>query len=907
MTALDPNTVNTDPTWEAIDQRLQEALLLDDSARAAFLATLHSTQPLIAKKLERLLGYAYTADALDGNVALTALARTTLEVVAQERIGERFGPWSLQAFLGAGGMADVYLASRALELGSQRAAIKLAHSASATSSMLLVKEAQTLAKLSDPRIAQFLDSGRTDAGEPWIAMEYVEGMQINTWCDQANAPPRERVRLMIDVALAVDHAHRNLIVHRDIKPSNIFVTAQQQQIKLLDFGISRPTPSDNPETTRTALRAFTHAYASPEQIAGELVAVASDVYQLGAVLYLLLCGERPFDDLPRSIPAQLALMAAGPLPPSTRLAANSAGTRPPKDLDTIVLKAMAFDGARRYLSAREFAEDLRRWLNGDPIAARPDRLYRIGRALKRHWGLVASGLLMALLTANYVFNLRDRSALLETQRQRTERVLDVAVQILNESDPFVADSSIVSADAALKRVRDQLEQSTLPDPEFKTRIYGLLSSIYGRRGKQADALALSEQAYQMATATPLSEKLRADSALALARLYHSSARNHDAQRVLDDNAERLRAMHFATRESLLARIDQHSGRGAAALARLEAGATILAAKPLDYERRALWNQLAIARGGQRDYSGSIAAAKRAFDGFEPTNGAEIASWFSYGMNLAVAYGEARQYAKAAHLQDQMADWARRTLGPEHSQLAMVERSRATGLLRVARFREALTILNANQAAAQQQQMAIHRDSYLTTTGLAQLYAGEPNGALLTLLQAATHALQEFGELPGFRESTEEDLAWALFEAGAYRQAWLVARELRSTPSKSYRKAAMVRVLTARLGVHSEAVDEDRAELASRPCAAPDLAVMEAVVDGRPTADMELPNTCDGHAGARMRALGGQWTPDWLADFPLQEFESSLVSRWRAGNFANQELRPDVAQAWQQWWQLRSAR
>src|SRR5690606_24165607 len=221
--------------------------------------------------------------------------------------------------------ADVYLARRAIADGVQKAAVKLVHvPGPGWSTESLAREAKVLARLSDPRIARLLDFGRTAAGEPGIAMGVVGGLPIDRWCAKRDVPVRERVRLMVNVAMALDHAHRNLVVHRDIKPGNVFVSSQDGGVKLLDFGIARSLSAGGGEATRTAPRAYTQAYASPEQLTGDSVAVASDVYQLGELLYLLLAGEPPYAARSSNPVMHLKAMEAGPEPPRRRAAARGA-------------------------------------------------------------------------------------------------------------------------------------------------------------------------------------------------------------------------------------------------------------------------------------------------------------------------------------------------------------------------------------------------------------------------------------------------------------------------------------------------------------------------------------------------------------------------------------------------------
>ena len=906
---MSPDEDSTGLSWEQVDARLRELLELDEPDQARHLEALRVTEPALARRLARLLDSAERVAPLDSNELLAGVAQGTFAQLASGREGQRFGDWRLQRLLGSGGMADVHLAVRPIEQGEQRAAIKLVHVPGATwSAEAVVREAQVLARLSDPRIARLLDFGRSDAGEPWIAMEFVDGLPIDRWCRQHDAPVRQRVRLMIHVAMALDHAHRSLVVHRDIKPGNVFVTVPDGSIKVLDFGIARSLPAAGAEATRNAPTAYTQAYASPEQLAGERVAVASDIYQLGELLYALLAGESAFADVPPNPAQQLAARETGAQPPSRRAAARGdrrlarAGS---VDLDTIALKAMEFLPERRYLSAREFADDLRRWLDGKAISARRGRLYRVGRALRRHWAIAAAATLALGLSASYVLNLRDREALLEAQRQRTERILEVAVEVMDETDPYVTGGSPEASDAAMLRIRERLHGASEADPEFRVRILGLLASVHGRRGQVPVAIELREEALALATANALDDALVAETAYGLARAYNSALRNEEALAVLRRHEATIAKHVPITSEALRARIESQAGDVGAARRRLEAVAAKLSGHAaLTYDERALFNQLAIERGAQGDHEASIAAATRAIAGFEPRSGTEIASWVNYGMNLAVAYGDARRYREADVQHQRVAAWVAEHLGREHPQFAIVERSRATGLIRVARFAQARAVLDGAATSAARESSPLHRVTFLQTRALAALYSGAVDAALRDLFDASDQARRDLRDMPDERWRAEENLAWALFESGAVPRAAEVVRRIPRDGGAPRRRAALLRLLLDANGVAAlepAARAAERALVDARPCLALELEATARAMRLRPPGDeLVLPSNCDGQAASLAHAFGARWTPDWLADFPLQPFDSPLVTRVRHGDTAFRELPPSLAPAWSRW-------
>ena len=235
-------------------------------------------------------------------------------------------------------------------------------------------ERQILANLNHPCVARLLDGGATDEGAPYLAMEYVEGVPIDKFCDLHGLDTHQRLALFRRVCDAVHYAHRNLVIHRDIKPGNILVTADGTP-KLLDFGIAKLLETDVPDATLT-VRSFTPEYASPEQIRGEPMTTASDVYSLGMLLYLLLTGRRPY-----------GLITDDPLEQARTICEvepHEPGTAA-RDLDTILLKALRKEPDRRYGSVEQFSNDIGRYVDGLPVLAAPDTLaYRTTKFVRRH-------------------------------------------------------------------------------------------------------------------------------------------------------------------------------------------------------------------------------------------------------------------------------------------------------------------------------------------------------------------------------------------------------------------------------------------------------------------------------------------------------------------------------------------
>jgi len=315
--------------------------------------------------------------------------------------GQTFGAYTLEAALGSGGMGSVWLARRNDGRFDGRVAIKLLHLAlfSRTGVEHFRREGRVLGKLTHPNIARILDAGLVSSGRPYLVLEHVEGQPIDRFCDERCLSIPERIRLFLDVLAAVEHAHANLIVHRDIKPSNIHVTTDGV-VKLLDFGVAKliddddlPVMDDSTGDPREMTRTLTPQFAAPEQVLGEPISVATDVYALGVLLYLLLTGRHPtakqgasaLSHLHKLVDEQPVRLSDAVTDPKVKRALRG-------DLDNILAKALKKIPGERYLSVREFADDLRRHLNNEPVRVRADSAwYRTRKFFARHRVSVASG------------------------------------------------------------------------------------------------------------------------------------------------------------------------------------------------------------------------------------------------------------------------------------------------------------------------------------------------------------------------------------------------------------------------------------------------------------------------------------------------------------------------------------
>ncbi|MFO1339656.1 MAG: serine/threonine-protein kinase [Burkholderiaceae bacterium] len=391
----------------------------------------------------------------------------------------------------------------------------------------LARERNILARLAHPHIARLYDAGITPEGHPFMAMELVDGEPLTTHCDQRRLSLRERLALFIQVLDAVQYAHERLVIHRDIKPGNILVTPAGQAM-LLDFGIAKlldEGQAAETELTRQAGRMLTPEYASPEQITGQTLTTASDVYSLGRVLYELLVGRRPFDLAHESAAAlEQAILGSEPIAPSAArvdeataaqrgLSAKRLSAELRGDLDTIVGRALKADPAQRYATASALRDDLQRHLRGEPVLAQPDsRWYRTRKFASRHrlgigaatavFVALAVGLGSALWQASLARQEAARSAL---EARKASSIKDFLVQVFDANDPNGAGNKNASQYTAVEILDSgarRIESAFLDEPPLRLELLLTLAGLYDEIGVPGRAVHLCELAVKTAGAEP---------------------------------------------------------------------------------------------------------------------------------------------------------------------------------------------------------------------------------------------------------------------------------------------------------------------------------------------------------------------------------------------------------------------
>jgi eukaryotic-like serine/threonine-protein kinase len=453
------NNEMTPARWQQVDRLLEAALELPAAERAAFLAQSCNGDEALRQEVLSLLAGSEQADDFFETPPLDDVAEVLRHKASAFAPGQQIGPYRILRELGRGGMGLVFLAVRADDAYQKQVAIKLVSPSPLQPELLrrFRRERQILADLEHPNIARLLDGGTTEQGWPYVVMEYVEGVPLTHYCRERQLALGERLRLFLDVCAAVQYAHQNLIIHRDLKPANILVTelGGVKRPKLLDFGIAKLL---NPERqqltaheTQSGVLMMTPEYASPEQMRGEALTTASDVYSLGVLLYELLTGHLPYQLKSRALPEIIrAVCETEPLAPSatiekrqkdeggrmkskTALPHPSLFRLPPSalrgDLDNITLTALQKEPTHRYHTVQQLSEDIQRHLNGELVLARQATLsYRVQRFVKRNRAIVVTTALVLLtLLGGIVATLRQ--ARVAQMQARANRRLAYAGQM----------------------------------------------------------------------------------------------------------------------------------------------------------------------------------------------------------------------------------------------------------------------------------------------------------------------------------------------------------------------------------------------------------------------------------------------------------------------------------------------
>lgn len=488
--------------WQRVQDLFDQVLERPPGERAAFLDAACGGDAELRQAVDDLLA----ADQDDGTLLPAGATGHLLDALNEETVrpwlGRRLGSYRVVDILGQGGMGAVFLAERSDAEFEMQVAIKVLPLWMSNPDNLqrFRRERQILARLEHPHIAHLVDGGTTQEGQPFLVMEYVQGCTLTEHCEAEALDLRLRVDLLRTVCSAVSYAHQQLVVHRDLKSSNILVTADGAP-KLLDFGIAKLLdPDDDVEVgqpTATEARRLTPDYASPEQLAGKPLTTATDVYSLGILLFEVLTGRRPFARRGSSwsgLESKLEHQEA-PLMSDGLQEASGAPSLPWRrqlagDLDTIVAKALRSDPAQRYGSVHELAEDLRRYLDGLPVKARPAGwLYRTGKLLRRHAlvaGIAVAGAVLvsgfSVVTFLQARQLEVERDLARTEQARAERVTRLLLDSFEQADPSNSGGESVTARQILDAGARQASVELRQQPRLAATMLHTIGQVQARLG-----------------------------------------------------------------------------------------------------------------------------------------------------------------------------------------------------------------------------------------------------------------------------------------------------------------------------------------------------------------------------------------------------------------------------------------
>jgi eukaryotic-like serine/threonine-protein kinase len=518
--------------WQELSAGLDRAFDLEPPERDQWLAQLAAAQPELARTLRGLI---VERDALNAAGFLQTGPSAVTELAAEQQVsmaGKQVGAYTIDRLIGRGGMGEVWLAARNDGRFEGRYAIKFLDTLVSQPQIVdrFRHEGRLLARLSHPNIARLLDAGSTEDGKQFLVLEYVDGEPIDRYCDAHELPVEARVKLFLGAVSAVVHAHSQLIIHRDLKPSNVLVT-RDGMVKLLDFGIAKLLGTQQEDGAGTMTRieeiALTPEYAAPEQLLGDMPSTATDVYQLGMLLYVLLAGRHPLQ-LAGTRAERIRAALAGHVPRASQFAADAVKKELRGDLDAILEMALQGEPGRRYPTAAAFREELVRYLQHEPVNARRGTALYVARKFVARHRVPVIGFAAALISlcATLIF------ALGQARVAATERDRAFTLAIRNSAVTEFLGMLITEAAEAGKpvTVNDMLARSeklaladTSGSPENRAAVLAMIAARYGSLGDDAKAARLLESALSLterSTDNALRSRLICAHSLSIASLGH---------------------------------------------------------------------------------------------------------------------------------------------------------------------------------------------------------------------------------------------------------------------------------------------------------------------------------------------------------------------------------------------------
>jgi len=491
-------------TWIAVKEHYAQLLEMTEDEQAALIEKLENEEPKVAGLLKSLLKDENDTNDSFGSPAISLIKEST-EFKETDLIGQQIGKYKLNFLIGIGGMGRVYLADRTDLEAHQQVALKLINTGymGEIYQKRFDRERKILSKLNHPHITRIYDGGIADSGAPYIVMEFVEGKPILEYVADQNLSLEKRIELFLDLCSAVAYAHQNFIMHRDLKPGNILVT-NHGIVKVIDFGIAKILEDNESDEDLTVMGyiPLTPAYASPEQLKGKPLTVASDIYSLGVILYELVTGQKPF---PGSTKSSLALTQRlnhhdPPPKPSSRIVPNISGDvkawqkKVRGDLDNIILKALKEEPSERYKSVDQLAEDIGRYQQDYPVIAQPDSLgYRFKKYARRNRSLVSLGLiLVVILISGIAATLwQARVAALERDQAQYEaakanQITRFVTNLFDHSNPDESKGNVITSENMLARGSENLAELA-DQPALQAEMYRVIGDLYKKQNLFSEA------------------------------------------------------------------------------------------------------------------------------------------------------------------------------------------------------------------------------------------------------------------------------------------------------------------------------------------------------------------------------------------------------------------------------------
>ncbi|MDH3272343.1 MAG: serine/threonine-protein kinase [Gemmatimonadota bacterium] len=784
--------------WREVDRLLEHVLDLPEHEREGYLRASCSDDPALAATVLSLAAEVRFEALGPGERVLRAALGEEIGIVLddpEELVGTRAGAYRLVRVLGTGGMGSVYAAERADEAFERSAAVKVLRRSATTQEVVerFELERQILASLNHPAIAQLIDGGVTPDGRPFLVMELVDGLRIDEWADRHRLGVDERIRLILGVMEAVEHAHRHMVVHRDLKPSNILVR-EDGSVKLLDFGIARllQEPTGLAAATRTGGRFLTPEYAAPEQLLGEPASTQTDVYSIAILLYELLTGGRPYGSHPGSSVLEQVVRGGEPTAPSAALPpANTSGApagseslgpaavyaaratshvalrrRLRGDLDAILMRALRARPSERYSTVAAFREDIERHLAGHAVLARGDaRGYRLRRFVRRYrWPVMALGGVFLLVSGSALGLAIQRDDLIEqrtlaeqasaraTREAETARATtDFLVNLFESNDPSERLGDTLTARALLGRGVARIDSELGDQPAIRAELLATLGDVHVGLGWREQGIALHERAVALARDSVSEPTALGKGLLGLADALQA---NREFDRAREVYGEAIRAgspegdsLTVAWARIGLGRTLSFLDQPDEAAVELRAGLQLLPDFP-DRSEEAWYTQRTLAGIVRRQ--GDLEAADSLLAGIVAARRVATVSdglLYARALNdLAVVRRMRGFHEEAARLYEEAIDSADVALGPGHPETLMFRGNFATTLTEAGRFEYAVAVYERSVRATREAWPEGHwrTASQLMQLGATLIRAGRPEEAVQTLSVAVDLAIEHIG-------------------------------------------------------------------------------------------------------------------------------------------------------------------